>query len=187
MKSNPNHKAKNRARGLRGENIGKTEDGAVVEIVSVEFALAEPGVTLGGEKEQDDSDGKPEQASETEFVNPTPPCGATEIVYVADEPTLTVAELGEDETAKSCPAPEIGIVCGLERRLSLILIAPLALPAAVGANVTLTKQLAPTARDEPHVFVAENGAAVLIELIASARPPVLLIVTVCAVLLDPTS
>ncbi len=55
---------------------------------------------------------------------------------------------------------------------------PLALPAAVGASVTLTEQLAPVGRDEPQVFVWENGEATLIEEIAKARPPVLLIVTV---------
>jgi hypothetical protein len=90
IKSNPNHKAKNGARGLRGENIGKTEDGAVVEMVRVELALPGPGVTLGDENEQDESDGNPEQARETGFVN-APKLEPTFIVYEADCPGETLA------------------------------------------------------------------------------------------------
>jgi hypothetical protein len=52
-----------------------------VEIVKIELAEAEPGVTLGGENEHDASAGNPaEHASETGSANPTPPCGAIEIV-----------------------------------------------------------------------------------------------------------
>ena len=47
----------------------KTKDGAVVEIVSIEVTVLEPGITVAGEKEHDASDGKPEQVSETGFVN----------------------------------------------------------------------------------------------------------------------
>src|SRR5258706_10312731 len=54
-KSNPSHRMKNGALGPLGENIGKTEDGAVVEIVSVEVVEPEPGVTLEEEKEHDES------------------------------------------------------------------------------------------------------------------------------------
>lgn len=78
-KSNPSHRTKTGALGLLGQNIGKTEDGAVVEIVSVEVVDPEPGVTLGGEKEQDASDGDPEQASVTGLAN-APNCRPTEIV-----------------------------------------------------------------------------------------------------------
>ncbi len=64
-----------------GSNWGKVTEGAIVEIVKIELAEAEPGVTLGGENEHDASAGNPaEHASETGPVNPTPPCGAIEIV-----------------------------------------------------------------------------------------------------------
>ena len=45
----PNHKTKMGALGIRGSFRGKTEEGAVVEIVSVEATEVEPGVTLAGE------------------------------------------------------------------------------------------------------------------------------------------
>ena len=45
-KSNPSHRTKSGALGLLGEHIGKTEDGAVVEIANVEVVEPEPGVTL---------------------------------------------------------------------------------------------------------------------------------------------
>ena len=77
--SNPSHAKKNGVRWPCGEDIGKTEDGAVVEIVSVEVVEPEPGVALAGEKEHDVSDGSPEHASETGLLN-APNC----------EPTVTV-------------------------------------------------------------------------------------------------
>lgn len=56
--------------------VGKTRDGAVVEIVSVEVAEPEPGVTVGGEKEHDASDGSPEHESDTGLLN-APNCEPT--------------------------------------------------------------------------------------------------------------
>ena len=82
-KSIPSQRTKIGARGFLGENIGETEDGAVVEIVSVEIVEPEPGVTLGEEREHDESDGCPEQVSETGFVN-APKLEPTFIVYEAD-------------------------------------------------------------------------------------------------------
>jgi len=43
------HKTKIGTFGIRGSASGKTEEGAVVEIVSVEATEVEPGVTLAGE------------------------------------------------------------------------------------------------------------------------------------------
>ncbi len=51
--------------GFSGPRIRSTDDGAVVEIVSVEVVEPEPGVTLAGEKEQEASEGSPEHVSET--------------------------------------------------------------------------------------------------------------------------
>src|SRR5487761_476302 len=79
IKSKPSHAENIGTVGpLCGHN-GKTEDGAVVEIVSKEVVLPEPGVALGGEKEHDVSDGNAEPAGETGFVN-APNCEPTLLV-----------------------------------------------------------------------------------------------------------
>lgn len=66
--SRPSHKTiSNGVLGLFGSETGNTEEGAVVEIVSVEVAVPEPGVTLAGEKVQVASEGRPEHVSETGF------------------------------------------------------------------------------------------------------------------------
>ena len=62
--------------GPRGCGIGTNNDGAVVVIVKVEVP---EGVTLGVDKEQDASDGAPEQASETGLPN-APNCEPTDMV-----------------------------------------------------------------------------------------------------------
>ena len=84
-KNNPNHSANNGALGLLGLYTGNTEDGAVVEIESAEVVEPEPGVSEDGENEQDVSEGRPEQASETGFVN-APNFEPIAIVYVAGCP-----------------------------------------------------------------------------------------------------
>ncbi len=67
--------------GTEGLTSGRVDEGAVVEIVSVEVAEVAPGVTLGGENEQEASVGNPaEHASDTWPVNATPACGARVIV-----------------------------------------------------------------------------------------------------------
>lgn len=63
---------------LRGP-AGIISDGAVVVIVRLEVVEPEPGVTLAGEKVHAASDGRPEQARDTAFVN-APNCWPTEIV-----------------------------------------------------------------------------------------------------------
>lgn len=152
IKSKPSHAENIGTVGPLWGHIGKTEDGAVVEIVSVEVVLPEPGVTLGCEKEHDVSDGNPEQASETKLAK-EPATGETVIMYVALLPRLTDAVLGLADTEKSCPVPVSVMLCGLERRLSAILIAPGSAPAAVGVKVTFIVQFDPAARDVPQLFV----------------------------------
>lgn len=60
--------------------------------------------------------------------------------------------VGEAETSP-VPLPWRDTLCGLPNALSLKVRAPLALPMTVGANVTLTVQLAPTPRLAPHVLL----------------------------------
>lgn len=73
------HKATTGKVGRLLGRAGKISDGAVVVIVRVEVVEPEPGVTLAGEKEHDASDGNPEHARDTAFVN-APNCWPTEIV-----------------------------------------------------------------------------------------------------------
>ena len=76
--------------GPRGRDIGKIDDGAVVEIESVEVIEPAPGVTLAGDKEQVASAGSPEQVSDTRFEK-APNFEPTETVSLADCPARTDA------------------------------------------------------------------------------------------------
>jgi hypothetical protein len=71
-------------------NLPIAEDGAVVDIVTVEVAVLEPGTTEGGENEHKASDGSPEQLRETE-PSYEPNGGATVTVSVTDCPGWTIA------------------------------------------------------------------------------------------------
>jgi hypothetical protein len=92
-KSNPDHKTKDGARGLLGQLIGKTEDGAMLEIVSVETIEPEPGVTLGDDREQVggiETAGSTEQVRDTGFEK-TPNCAPTDSVSLTGCPARTEA------------------------------------------------------------------------------------------------
>jgi hypothetical protein len=65
---------------------------------------------------------------------------------------LKLKLLGESITV-GLPVPSKGTVCGLPAALSMTAIAPLRVPVAVGVNVTLMVQVAPTATKLPQVFV----------------------------------
>ena len=66
VRNRPSHKTiSNGLPGFFRRATGNMEEGAVVEIVSVEVAVPEPGVTVAGENVQVACDGSPEQASET--------------------------------------------------------------------------------------------------------------------------
>jgi hypothetical protein len=60
-------------------------------------------------------------------------------------------------------------------------------PAAVGLKVTLTVQDALAAIDVPQVLVSANGAPAETEETVAAALPVLVTVTVCAELVEPTA
>ena len=71
--------------------------------------------------------------------------------------------------------------------MSVMVIEPLREPAAVGVKVTLIVQKALAARLEPQVLVWEKSPlAVMLEIVRAAFP-VLLNVTLCALLLVPTA
>lgn len=69
---------------------GKTDDAAVVEIVSVETIEPAPGVTLAGDREQVARAGAPEQVRDTRFEK-APNCAPTDTVSPADCPARTEA------------------------------------------------------------------------------------------------
>jgi len=84
------------------------------------------------------------------------------------------------------PVPLKETVCGLPGALSVRAMEPERVPAAVGVNVTVMMQLAPTPWPEPQVFVWAKSPLATMLLIVRARLPVLVKVTVCGALAVPT-
>jgi hypothetical protein len=69
------------------------------------------------------------------------------------------------------PVPERVTVCGLVVALSVIVIVPGWLPAAVGVNVTLMEQLAPAAREAAQLLVwAYSALATMLVMVRGAVP-----------------
>ena len=85
--------------------------------------------------------------------------------------------------AAFAPVPLSDTCCGLPAALSATVNVPLAEPAAVGVNITLTVQPAPAASVAPQLLLSANAPVAAIALIARLALPVLETVTVCAVLL----
>ena len=85
------------------------------------------------------------------------------------------------------PVPDSATVSGLLGALLLTDSVPVADPAAVGANDTLTVQEAPAASDVPQLFDSPNGPVTPIEDIDAALLPGLDTVTAWAELVDPTA
>src|SRR5579863_5400113 len=85
-------------------------------------------------------------------------------------PTLMVPKLNEvgEAVAVVIPFPVRLTDCGLFVALSVKIRVPLAVPPAVGVNVTLTLQLAPEPRLEPQVLLeiakAADAAILVIEM-----------------------
>jgi hypothetical protein len=128
---------------------------AVVVMVAVVVTAAPLGVTLLGANVHDESEGNPEQAKVTAWLNPL--AGVTVRVVLPVEPAVTVIALGLAETEKSgataAPDPESATVCGLPVALSAMEIDAVRAPDAVGLKVTLMVQLAAGATFVPQVLV----------------------------------
>jgi len=92
--------------------------------------------------------------------------------------------------AAAVPVPVRLTVCGLPATLSEMLTDAVRVPAAVGLNVTLIVQLPPPATELPQVFVSAKSAVLvpvmLMLVMLKLVFPVLLRVTLCAVLVVPT-
>src|ERR1700728_849524 len=84
------------------------------------------------------------------------------------------------------PVPDSATVSGLLGALLLTDSVPVADPAAVGANDTLTAQEAPAASDVPQLLDSVNGPVPPLEDIDAAVVPGLVTVTVWPDLVEPT-
>src|SRR2546427_767195 len=85
------------------------------------------------------------------------------------------------------PVPERVTTCGVPGALSTRVRAPRLWPTALGANVTLTAQLEPTATGPLHVLVWAKSPLVEILVNTKGKSPMLLTVTVCGALVVPTA
>jgi hypothetical protein len=127
-------------------------------------------------------------------VNVTAPVSpATELSsseYTACDPAVTVAVVLPCACSeKSTPVPVNCKLCGDPAAESVTLKLPFRAPATVGANTTCAVHAAPAASEPPHVFVPESitkSPVTPILWIASATPPLLVSVTVCAAVVSPT-
>jgi hypothetical protein len=72
------------------------------------------------------------------------------VTWTTTEPNPRVVD---DTVTGARPVPARAAVCGLLLALSVTVRVPGREPEAVGLNMTLIVQLAPAARDVPHVFV----------------------------------
>jgi hypothetical protein len=85
------------------------------------------------------------------------------------------------------PLPDKEMVVGLFTALLVTVTDPVRAPAAVGVNVTLMVQLAPTARLVPQLFVCAKSPVAAIELIVAAAVPPFVSVVDCAAVVEPTT
>ena len=90
--------------------------------------------------------------------------------------------VGAKLAAGAIPVPERVTVCGLPVALSVMVIVPGWLPAAVGVNVTLMVQLLPTLKEAPQESDSEYCALAVMLLMFSVAVPELVSVTDCAAL-----
>ena len=88
-----------------------------------------------------------------------------------------VKEAGERLTTGAVPVPVRLMVWVAGLALSLMVTAPVRVPAAVGLKVTLRVQLAPTATLEPQVLVWEKSPLTVMLVMLRTALPVFLRVT----------
>ena len=100
------------------------------------------------------------------------------------------SELGETAAAATPTPVPVSATVWVVDALSVIVNVAVLLPAAVGVNVTAMLQLAPTATDDPQLFVVAKLLALVplraMLVMLSALEPVLVSVAVCELLVEPT-
>jgi hypothetical protein len=79
------------------------------------------------------------------------------------------------------------MVVGVFTALLVTVTEPVRAPAAVGVNVTLIVQLAPTASVVPQLFVCAKSPLAVMELIVAAVVPLFDRVVDCAAVVEPTT
>jgi hypothetical protein len=161
---------------------------AVSVTVTVAAAPETVGVTAVGAIAQVASCGAPVQLSVTDWEKPPT---EVSVAWRFVEPLLITTCGAESVNEKSWPVPWRLITCGLLAALSVIVMAALRAPPAVGVNVMLTLQIAAAASDAPQLLVWPKSpplaplTAMLV--IGSATLPVFVSVTDCAALVVPTA
>jgi hypothetical protein len=163
--------------------------GAVVEIFAV-AAAAVPSVTLtddgtvhngAGVNGAGVTAGVIAQLRLTVPLND--PAGVTARLKDAVCPAAIVAEFEDPDagpmtkSGTAAPVPESAIICGLPAALSVILIEPVRLPAAVGVNVTDIWQLLPAASEVLQELVSPKSPEAAMLVMLSGPLPVFVSVT----------
>lgn len=154
----------------------------VVMVKFVVTGVAPLGVKA--EAEQVASAGNPLQLKVTCELNPD-----TELtlrVILALFPATTVAELGVTAMLKFAPPPVSDTTCGLPAAESVIVKAPVLVPAAVGVKTTLTTHDPPFAATVvPQLLVWLNAPEAIMLVIVRLPVPEFDRVTICGALLVP--
>ena len=95
-------------------------------------------------------------------------------------------EADEPANVKSSPVPVRVTVCGLPWAVSVMAMVPVLAPPALGLKAMLKVQLALTATLEPQLLVWEASPLTAILMMPRLALPVLVSVTLCALLVVPT-
>lgn len=109
------------------------------------------------------------------------------MLAVAEPPEEADIPVEVVETETFAPDPLNATVCGESGALSVIVIAPVNVPPAVGVKVTEIVQFAAAATFAPQLFVSAKFVEAEIDVMLSAALPELVSVTLCAALVEPTA
>jgi hypothetical protein len=169
-----------------GSQVGTNNDRAAVVIDTlVEDALVPLRLTVGDATVQPASLGAPAQVTDTVWFSP--PSGITFKSNVVDCPAAIVDPLGDTTSEKSMPVPVSDTVCGVPLALSATDSTPVLLPLALGLNVTLIVQCAPTPTLAPQLFDSLKSPLAAILVMPRGALPEFVKVTACAPPLAPTN
>jgi hypothetical protein len=117
-----------------------------------------------------------------------PLTGEIWMVAVADPPgEAIVSALALEARATEAPPPVRLTVCVDGLALSVIVSEPVRAPAAVGVKVIAMVQLLPPATLVPQVLVSAKSPLATIDVTAKVAVLPLVMVTVCAALVEPTA
>ncbi len=122
-----------------------------------------------------------------DFFSFSPGRAGAELRRMIEEPAFTVsAPLPLAVSVKSLPLPDRLISAGPPSELSETISDPVRVPPATGANLILIVQFAAGAKFPVQSLVCEKSPVALIPEITMFAFPLLVSVTACAVLVEPT-